>query len=97
MKPFYTEYVTHCLRFYCRHTNPKFRSTIDRNNWIACDNAFKHFDSRNREWLIEIYRERDTLPDNVYQLSQREGIPQDRIWKIVYELERKVAENRGLI
>ena len=29
MRTFYSEYVQHCMRFYARHANPKFRSDAD--------------------------------------------------------------------
>ena len=43
MRTFYSEYVQHCMRFYARHTNPKFRSDADKKNWFACDSALKGF------------------------------------------------------
>ena len=32
MRTFYSEYVQHCMRFYARHANPKFRSDADKKN-----------------------------------------------------------------
>lgn len=92
----YSRYVTHCLRFYARYRKPEFRSDIDRHNWEACDNALKLFSDSDRETLLYIYRERDTIPDNIYRLAMSWGISQDNIWELVVKLERKVAELRGL-
>ena len=47
--------------------------------------------------LLYIYREGDTIPDNVYQIAKAKGLRQDSVWKLVNELERKVAKRRGLL
>lgn len=96
-RTYYSEYVNHCLRFYTRHGRPKFHSETDKHNWAACDNALKSFSDNDRAMLLYIYREGDTVPDNIYQLAKTKGISQDSIWKLVNELERKVAKRRGLL
>lgn len=55
-RAFYSEYVNHCLRFYARHPNPKFKSDVDKHNWVACDNALKGFSDSDRELLMEQVR-----------------------------------------
>lgn len=96
-RTFYTEYVNHCLRFYVRHPNPKFKSDVDKHNWAACDKAFNSFSDSDRELLTEVYREGDTVADNVYHLAKSRGVKQETVWKLVGELERKVAKRRGLL
>lgn len=35
MRTFYSEYVQqHCMRFYARQANPKFRSDADKKNLV---------------------------------------------------------------
>lgn len=97
MRTFYSEYVQHCMRFYSRHSNPKFRSDADKQNWHACDSALKGFTGKERDMLLTVYREGDAIPDNIYNLSVALNIKQDIIWKLVNELERKVAKRRGLV
>ena len=97
MRTFYSEYVQHCMRFYSRHSNPKFRSEADKQNCHACDSALKGFTDKERDMLLTVYREGDTIPDNIYNLSVALNIKQDIIWKLVNELERKVAKRRGLV
>lgn len=95
---FYSAYIEHCMRFYARYSKPNhFRSDADKKNWIACENALNEFSDEDRERLLSIYRDGDTIPDNVYQLSKKEKINQDTIWKLIGELERKIAKRRGLI
>lgn len=97
MRTFYSEYVNHCLRFYARHPKPIFHSEADKKNWAACENAFKGFNDYDKAMLLIIYSEGDTLADNVYQLAKARNMNQDTIWKLIGELERKVAKRRGII
>ena len=97
MKNFYSDYIQHCMRFYARYPHPKFRTDADKQNWEACDHALKSFDKEEREMLLTIYREGDTIADNVYKMSLDMSIKQDSIWKLLHELERKIAKRRGLL
>jgi|SRR3712207_1062439 len=96
-RPHYSEYVGHCLRFYTRHKEPRFSSNVDRLNWEACRDALNTFCDSDRTLLHEVYSERDTMSDNVYQICKRENLCQDTLWKMVNDLEREVARVRGLI
>lgn len=97
MKTFYSEYVQHCMRFYARFPQPKFRTDVDEKNWNACDQAIKDFTNKEQYILMSVYQGTETLPDNVYNLSTSQDIKQDTIWKLVNQLERKIAKRRGLI
>lgn len=97
MRTFYSEYVQHCMRFYARHPRPKFRSDADKQNWNACDSAMKGFTDKEQVILMTVYREGGTIPDNVYKVSVDRNMKQDNIWKLINELERKVAKRRNLI
>lgn len=97
-KYFYSAYVEHCMRFYARFSKPNhFRSEADKKNWYACDYALKDFSEKDRERLIIIYSEGDTVADNVYNLAKKEKIDQNILWKLINDLERKIAKKRGLI
>lgn len=96
-RAFYSQYVNHCLRFYARYQKPKFHSEVDKRNWTACKDALKDFSEQDREMLITIYRDGDTVADNVYQMSKDKGISQDTLWKLINELEYKIAKRRGLL
>ena len=97
MRTFYTDYIQHCMKFYARHPNPKFRSDADKQNWYACEHALQGFTDTERDILLFIYREGDIIPDNVYRVSVQKNIKQDKIWALVNELERKIAKRRSLI
>lgn len=97
MRTFYSEYIQHCMRFYARHPHPKFRSDADKQNWYACESVLRSFTNSEKDILLFIYREDDTIPDNVYRASMDRNIKQDKIWALVNELERKIAKRRNLI
>lgn len=96
-RTFYTEYVNHCLRFYTRYTNPIFTSDIDKQNWLVCHEALKTLSNENKEIIFSIYRDRDTIPNNVYRVSKEKGIKRDDIWQMMISLEYDIAKRRGLI
>lgn len=97
MRTYYSDYVQHCMKFYARHANPVFRSSADKLNWYACDNALNGFTNVERELLLSIYRECDTLPDNVYKVSVANDIKQDKLWALIKKLEQRIAKRRNLI
>lgn len=96
-RTFYSDYVDHCMRFYARYPHPKFRSQTDKRNWNACDTILGGFTDDDKEILLSVYREKDTVPDTVFKLAKNKGIPQDKIWDLISELELKVAKKRDLI
>ena len=97
MRTYYSDYIQHCMRFYARHPNPKFRSDADKQNWYACEHALKGFTDADRDILLFIYREGNTIPDNVYRVSVQKNIKQDKIRALVNVLEHKIAKRRSLI
>ena len=97
-KPFYTDYVRHCMRFYARNTNkPRFNTEVDKNNWYACHRAIERCSNEEIDILICVYRLYDTIADNVYEVARTRGIDQNIIWDMMKDFERSVARKRGLI
>ena len=97
-KPYYTDYVRHCLRFYVRNTDkPRFNSEVDKNNWYACQRAVERYAMDERAIIVYVYGMRDTLADNVYEIAKSHRIDQNIVWDMLKELEHRVARNRGLI
>lgn len=97
-RPFYSEYVRHCMRFYARNTNaPRFNTDVDKNNWYACHSAINSYSERDKDILIRVYGAYDTLADNVYEVAKMYGIDQNIIWDMLKDFERSVGKKRGLI
>lgn len=101
MRPHYTEYVRHCLRFYVTTmdigTTPRFDNEVEKNNWAACYHATKNMSPKNLEIIKEIYSPGDTIPDKIYHLSKQMKVPQGEISVMLGKLEKDVAKKRGLI
>ena len=95
-KPCYSDYIRHTIRFYSRFRNPKFKTDIDRANWHSCHNAIQGYSDRDKDILLYVYGEFDTLGDNVYAIAKKYNIDQNIVWDMMKEFERKVAIERGL-
>ena len=97
-RPFYSEYVKHCMRYYSRNANkPRFNTEVDKNNWYACHRAIEHYSDRDKDILIRVYSGFDTLADNVCEVAKFYNIDQNIVWDMLKELEHSVARKRGLI
>ena len=96
IKPCYSDYIRHVIRFYARYHKPKFKTQVDEANWQACHNVIKTYSDRNKDILLYSYGAFDTLGDNVYAMAKKYDIDQIIIWDMMKEFERKVAIERGL-
>ena len=97
MKYYYSDYVTHMLRYYARHNKKYSDNEISKLNWSACDTVLKTLPTKDRSILMEVYWEKGTLADNIYQVSRQNGLPQNTIWALVRSVEAKIAKARGLM
>jgi hypothetical protein len=103
LKPYYSEYVRHCLRYYIKTWDegkgghPIFRSDADRENWSACYQVLKDYSEYDMDLIAFVYRRGDTIADNVLALSTLKRVPQDAIWSLINTTERKIAKKRGLL
>lgn len=97
-RPFYSEYVRHCMRFYARNlTNPTFKTHVDKMNWEACHAEIMCLSDKTKDILVTVYGGFDTLPDEVYNASRKYSMNQNIIWDMMKDFERAVAKQRGLI
>lgn len=98
---FYSEYAAHAMRFYARNQHlsgsMEFQTEAEMLNWNTCLKTLLQFGESEKEILLEIYRERDTFPDNVYQASRKRGIPQNEVWTLNNNFLTAFAKNRGLL
>lgn len=102
MRPYYAEFVKHCMKFFAKTYSrgegiPSFKSEVDRKNWFACYLTFQRYSEADQETLLYVYGSGDTMADNIYAVSKKQNINQDKIWNLVGEFERKVAKRRGLL
>jgi hypothetical protein len=57
----------------------------------------KHYNDVEKDIILTVYREGDTIPDNIYTASKARNITQDYVWALVKNLEARVAKRRGLL
>ena len=97
-KTFYSDYVSHALRFFCRCKDvPVSSPEADRKNWMACRDAVATLSEAEQEFIYRVYSHRQNVNDSVCATSRVTGHSVDELWHLVKTVERKVAENRGLI
>ena len=88
------------LRFYARYCDKNlesFKKSTDVKNWLAVKTVLDKLPERDRNVIIEVYRRRDTLADNIYEVSKEFGIDQDVIWSMLNKITKKIAQERELI
>lgn len=97
-RPFYSEYVRHCMRFYSRNLDlTRFKTPVDEENWKACHRVILQLPEQTRDILVMVYGGRDTLADEVYNASRKYSINQNIVWDAMKVFEKAVAVRRGLI
>ena len=101
MKQPYSDYVRHCLQHYTETaevgTPPKFKNNTEKEVWLCCRDAISRLTEAEQEIAIELYTRGDTIPDKIFQISRAKRLPQQRLWRLVEELEYDIAQQRGLI
>ena len=97
-KRFYTDFTEHCMRFYVTSPDipPDFRSSADKENWMACRDALKEFKDDTQKTLVSIFSDKRPISDCISDYVEKTGTKSDTIWYLVRELERQIAEKRGL-
>lgn len=101
MRRWYSECVRHFLAFYVSTlevgTCPKFRTTSEKINWMACDAVVKTLDPQDQALVRELYRQGDTMADKIFQIAKDRKSSQGHLWNLVDDLEQKIAKERGLL
>lgn len=98
MKRYYSEYIAHCLTFYTRYPDlHHFRSETDKANWQACHEIISSLSEDDKGIVIAVYQPADTVRSNVSNAAKNMRMSRETVWKIVNDVERRVAEKRGLV
>lgn len=66
-------------------------------NWFAVKKVLDELSEKDKNIIIEVYRRRDTLADNIYEVSKELGIDQNVIWTMLNKVTKKIAQERELI
>lgn len=97
---FYSEYVNHMLRLYVRHRRTpenELKKRADVINWETVKEVLDDLDKYDRNVIIKIYEKRDTISDNVLEVSKELNLHQDIIWTLLNKVTKQIAKERGLI
>jgi hypothetical protein len=97
MKPFYADYVNHALKFYARNEQPVFKNQTDIENYSCVKRVLSGVDKVDAEILCDIFRRKDTLADNIYEVSKERNLNQDVIWTMLSKVTYQIAKERGLV
>lgn len=98
VKPYYTEYVNHILRFYVRHPSmTHFKTDADKLNHRAAKNVFRKLSDMDSIVIFDIFTRNDTLGDNVYKVAKLRKLKQDDIYTLITRVSNLIAKERGLI
>lgn len=97
-KPYYADYVNHMLRYYATYRDSKgIRSDVDERNYRCVDKVINTIPQYEQLILMDIYRRRDALPDNVCRVSAQSSIDPRLIWTLISGITNKIARERHLI
>ena len=101
MKRHYSDCVRYFLTQYISTldvgTTPKFKSPAEKANWMACNEVMSSLDHHDLKLACDIYRRGDTVADNIYRIATARRVSQGYYWKLVDDIEYKIAQKRGLI
>lgn len=97
MKPYYTDYASHCLRYYFRYKVPNSNSKAQIDDWNACKRACSALKSSEMELVKEMYSSTDSAVDGLYIVSRKHNIKPDVLWDLMRKIEKTVAIERGLL
>ena len=103
LRPRYSEIVNSWLRHYALTQDeapgclPRFKTQEEREHWSACYEVLKDYSARDAKVIVELYLPGDTMPDKIYMMSKQLRVPQNTLWNLIRDTERKIAQKRGLV
>lgn len=84
-------YARGCLKFYLLNHSGNL------HDWEAADTIIQSLPDKDIEILEEVFTRKDTLADNIYETAHVRGIDQGMIWKLLNDVSKAIAKERGLL
>ena len=99
MRSHYSYYANYALRRYFANMVrvSTYRSEAEEQNWLCADRVVSDLDERSRALLKEVFEGRDTLSDLIYEVAKAHHIDQNDLWTLLASVEKRFAQERGLI
>ena len=101
MKRHYSDCIRYFLSQYISRLEAgsatEFRNEAEKANWLACHEVLTTLDHHDLKLVCDIYRKGDTVADNIYHIAKARRASQGYYWKLVDDIEYKIAQKRGLI
>lgn len=95
-KPYYQEYVFHCLRYFARHIYSDEVDEVSKLNYKACESVLNTLKDVDREIIVFLFKSKDTMSDNIYQASLTYSESQEHIRGLLKYVTKAVARERKL-
>ena len=94
-KTYYTDYVNHLMWTYVNHDG--LDKPLGVRQQRAVEKALMGLTKAEKHAILEIYKRRDTFEDNVYQVSKKYNIHQNKLWMMLNYVSKNIAKELGLI
>ena len=97
-KPWYTDAVRHMLRFYCKNiVTPYFKTKADEDNYLACQKVLRRYCKRECDIVQTVYGNNGSIFDNINIAAKHYHVNKNEIWALLQEIDKKIAQERGLL
>ena len=106
MKPYYSDYTKHMMRFYAKTAKEEntlhpvggtFRSDIDKANWKICSSALKKYPDKKISVIMDAYTHNDSMSESIVEVAKIYNMHKEVIWDWISKLEHDLAKRRGLV
>lgn len=96
-KPYYADYINHAIRQYVQKPIADSGDYIDVRNRYVVKTVLLGLTIEEKDAILEVYRRRDTMEDNVYSVARERKIDQDKIWTMLSRVTKMIAKELKLI
>lgn len=98
-RPYYADYVNHCLRFYFKYNASKgFKNEVDKLNYTAVDRVVKKLDTADREILKTVFvQDNFNIYENVSHAAMNCREDTKKVWLVINYATGEIAKERRLL
>lgn len=99
IRPFYTYYVAHVIRQYFAELQPTNPTKAYTHNLDCAGRVIRSLSETDRDILKDLYHDLKGMPMNakVEVAAAQRQMDKSKVWNLVFETERRIAQERELI